>query len=71
MKNMHQTNVTLCEYALQALSSLSTLGAAGGSCGGVCCCGVVGARGVGTREVVCRHGEGCGDMDMIEGIGCW
>lgn len=68
---MRKTNVTLGKYALQALSSLSTLGAASGSCGGVCGCGVVDARGIGTREVVCRHGEGCVGMDVIEGIGCW
>lgn len=53
--------MTLCEDALQALTGLSTLGATCGSCCGVCACGVVDARGVGTGEVVCRHG---GDVWM-------
>lgn len=55
MEDMQKTNVTLCENALQALSGLSALGTAGGSCCGVCGGGVVCTRGVGTGEVVCRH----------------
>jgi hypothetical protein len=56
MEDMQKTNVTLRKHALQALPGLSTLGAAGGSCCGVCSGGVVCTRGVGTSEVVCRHG---------------
>lgn len=61
LENKHETYMTLCEDALQALTGLSTLGATCGSCCGVCACGVVDARGVGTGEVVCRHG---GDVWM-------
>jgi hypothetical protein len=61
---MQKTYMTLGEYALQALSSLSACGAAsGGSCCSVCGCWVVDPRGVGAGEVVCRH-DRCVDVSL-------
>jgi hypothetical protein len=61
--------MTLGEHALQALPSLGTHVAAGRSCCGVCACGMVGTRGVGTGEVVCRH-DGYVNVNVVLGIEC-
>jgi hypothetical protein len=66
-KGTQKTYMTLSEYALQALSSLSACGAASrGSCCSVCGCWVVDPRWVGASKVVCRH-DGIVDMDVILG----
>jgi hypothetical protein len=66
---MQETYMTLGEHALQALPSLGTHVAAGRSRCGVCACGMVGTRGVGAGEVVCRH-DGYVDVNVIVGIEC-
>lgn len=50
----HKTYVTLGEEALQAFSSLGALGTTSGGSSDLCGW-VVGSRGIGAREVVCRH----------------